>query len=323
MTGFLIRRLMQSIVVLAVLSFLIFCLMALMPGDPIDVLMATTPQMTSADVERLKALAGLDRPIWDRYLTWLRAALTGDFGYSRLYAIPVSEVLLPRLGATLILLGASVTLAIAIAIPLGVAAARRPHGILDYVINLGCFAGISVPPFWLGILMILLFAATLGWLPAGGMGRPDMDLGQRAIYLVLPVATLTLLNIGGFTRFLRASMLEALRQDHIRTARAKGLSEDRIAWGHALRNAALPLVTVLGLSFGSLFSGALITETVFAFPGMGKLIYDAILASDYNLAMLALMLATLVTLVGNFLADLAYAAIDPRVRFSDLAEETR
>ena len=150
-----------------------------------------------------------------------------------------------------------------------------------------------------------------------------MDLGQRAIYLVLPVATLTLLNIGGFTRFLRASMLEALRQDHIRTARAKGLSEDRIAWGHALRNAALPLVTVLGLSFGSLFSGALIMETVFAFPGMGKLIYDAILASDYNLAMLALMLATLVTLVGNFLADLAYAAIDPRVRFSDLAEETR
>jgi len=320
MTGFLVRRLVQSLVMLVLLSFVIFWLMALMPGDPIDLLMATNPDVTSADAARLKALAGLDRPIWERYLDWAGAALSGNFGYSRLYSIPVLDVILPRLGATLILLGISTALALAIAIPVGVMAARRPHGLFDYVVNLGCFAGISVPPFWLGILLILLFAVTLGWLPAGGMGRPDMPLGQRAVYLILPILTLTLLSVGGFTRFLRAAMLEALRQDHIRTARAKGLSEARIAWDHALRNALLPLITVLGLSFGGLFSGALITETVFAFPGMGKLIYDAILASDYNLAMLSLMLATLVTLAGNFLADLAYVAIDPRVSYSDGAD---
>jgi len=320
MTAFLVRRLVQSLLVLVLLSFVIFWLMALMPGDPIDLLMATNPDVTSADAARLKALAGLDRPIWERYLNWAGAALAGNFGYSRLYSIPVMEVILPRLGATLILLGISTTLALVIAIPIGVVAARRPHGLFDYVVNLGCFAGISVPPFWLGILLILVFAVTLGWLPAGGMGRPDMPMGQRVSYLILPILTLTLLSVGGFTRFLRAAMLEALRQDHIRTARAKGLSEARIAWGHALRNALLPLTTVLGLSFGSLFSGALITETVFAFPGMGKLIYDAILASDYNLAMLSLMLATLVTLAGNFLADLAYIAIDPRVSYGDGAD---
>ena len=313
MTRFLVQRGLESLAVLTILSVAIYALMGFMPGDPIDIMVASDPEMTPADAARLKALQGLDRPLLERYLAWAAGALQGEFGYSRLYAMPAEQAILPRLGSTILLIGISTCLALAIAIPLGVVAAMRPNSAVDHGINLICFAGISIPPFWLGILLILIFAVSLGWLPAGGTGRPDEGLLARAAHLVLPVATLTMLSVGGFTRFMRAAMREALRQDFIRTARAKGVSATRAAWGHGLRNALLPLITVLGLSFGGLFSGALITETVFAYPGMGKLIYDAILSSDYAVAMLALMLATVVTLTGNFLADLAYVAVDPRV----------
>ncbi len=318
MLRFAVIRLTESLAVLLLVSFAVYGLIGLMPGDPIDIMISSDPDLTSADADRLKALYGLDRPITERYANWLAAALRGDFGFSRTNMRPVIDILWPRMGNTLTLLGLSLALSLAIAIPVGVYAATRPYSVFDYVVNLGCFAGVSVPPFFLALLAIILFSITLGVLPAGGMGpvgAVDVGWTDRLRYLVMPVATLTVLSVGGFTRFMRASVIQTLRQDYIRTARAKGLSEARMVRAHALRNALTPLVTVLGLSFGGLFSGALITEIMFAWQGMGRMIYDSILANDYNLALVGLMFATVMTLVGNLLADIAYVWLDPRVTF--------
>lgn len=316
MTRYILRRLGQAALVLALMSFVIYTLIGLMPGDPIDLMITADPHLTSADAARLKALYGLDRPLVERYLAWGQAALGGDFGYSRLYARPVLATLLPRLGNTALLMGLSFGCALALALPLGIAAARRPGSVFDGVVNSLCFAGISVPSFWLALMLILVFAATLGLLPAGGIATiGDGSIIDRARHLVLPVATLTLASMGGHLRYMRAAMIEALRQDYIRTARAKGAGELRVLACHALRNALIPVITVVALSFGSLFSGALVTETMFAYPGMGKLIYDAILGNDFNLALAGLLLATLMVLFANLAADIAYAAVDPRISY--------
>jgi peptide/nickel transport system permease protein len=315
-TRFILLRLVQALAVLAIMSFVVYTLIGLMPGDPFDLMISSNPHLTSADAARLKALYGIDRPLIERYFAWAKAALTGDFGYSRLYLRPVLESLLPRLGNTALLMGASLVCAYALALPLGIAASRRPGSALDAIINLLCFAGISVPAFWLALMLILVFAATLGLFPAGGIETiGDGGVADRLRHLVLPVATLTLASMGAHLRYIRASMIETLRQDFIRTARAKGASEMRVLAYHALRNALIPVVTVLALSFGSLFSGALITETMFAYPGMGKLIYDAILGNDFNLALAGLLLATAMVLLANLAADIAYTMIDPRISY--------
>lgn len=316
MTRFISSRLVQAIIVIAVMSFAIYALIGLMPGDPIDLMVAGDPHLTAADAARLKALYGLDRPVSERYVAWAHSALVGDFGYSRLYARPVLSVLMPRLGNTALLMGSSLVLALALALPLGIAAARRPGSWFDNVVNLLSFAGVSAPHFWLGLMLITVFAVGLGALPASGIATiADGGLVDRLRHLVLPVTTLTLSSIGSFLRFVRAAMIETLRQDYIRTARAKGAGEVRVLVGHALRNALAPVITIVALSFGSLFSGALVTETIFAYPGTGKLIYDAIMGNDFNLALAGLLLATAVTLLANLAADIAYAIIDPRVTY--------
>ncbi len=315
MLTYIAQRLAESALVLLIMSFVVYALIGLMPGDPIDLMLSANPNLTPEDAARLRALYGLDRPIGERYLNWLGAALQGDFGYSRLHARPVLEILLPRLGNTALLMGVSFILAFALALPAGVAAALRPRGATDTAINLTAFAGISIPPFWLAILLIMLFAVLLGWLPAGGMPDSGAGLGERTAFLVLPIATLTIATVGGIVRFVRAAVMEALRQDYVRTARAKGLNETQVVFGHVLRNAMIPVVTILALNFGALFSGALITETMFGYLGMGKTIYDAILGNDFNLALVGLLLATLTTLLANLLADLCYAWLDPRISY--------
>jgi peptide/nickel transport system permease protein len=315
MTRFVIQRLAETAFVLLLMSFLIYGLIGLMPGDPVDLMVSANPDLTPADAARLKALYGLDQPIAVRYWNWLGAALSGDLGYSRLFAQPVMQILLPRLANTVVLMGVSFALALAVALPLGLIAAVRPRSALDNIINLGAFAGISIPPFWLAILLIILFSVTLGWLPAGGMGDAAGSLWGRISHLVLPVATLTLATVGGIVRFVRAAMMEALRQDYVRTARAKGVSYPRVILGHALRNAMIPVVTILALNFGALFSGALITETMFGWLGMGKTVYDAIMGNDFNLALVGLLFATFTTLLANLAADLTYAWLDPRISY--------
>jgi len=316
MIRFTAIRLVEIAAVVVLMSFVIYALIGLMPGDPIDLMRQADPRMSAADVARLKAVYGVDQPLFARYLAWAGQALSGDLGYSRLFAAPVWSALLPRLANSLLLMGSSFVLALALALGLGTAAARRPHSRFDAAINLFSFAGVSMPTFWLALMLILIFAAGLGWLPASGIATAGMsNLGDRLAHLVLPVATLTLASVGGYTRYVRAAMKEALAQDHIRTARAKGASEARIILHHALRSAMIPVTTILALSFGGLVSGALVTETMFAYPGMGKLIFDAVMGNDYNLALAALLLATVTTLLANLAADLAYGWLDPRVTY--------
>ena len=314
MIRFILRRCGQAVIVLLVMSFIIYSLIGLMPGDPIDVMISSNPGATPEAVAHLRAIYGLDQPILLRYWHWLVAALGGDFGFSRTHAQPVLQVLLPALWQTCQLMLASFVISVALAMALGIAASLKPGGIVDGVISLFAFAGISVPVFWLALVLILVVAVHWHALPASGISTVgDGGVWDHVRHLILPVATLALASTGQFTRFVRASMIEVLRMDHVRTARAKGAGEGRVVLVHALRNAMIPVVTVMALSFGSLFSGALITETMFAQPGMGKMIFDAIQGNDFNLALTGLLFATLLTLLSNLAADLAYGALDPRI----------
>jgi len=316
MIKFLFSRSIQGMVLLLIMSFVIYALIGLMPGDPIDLMISANPRISSEDAARLRALQGLDQPLMTRYLNWLTNAFSGDFGYSRLMAKPVFEALQPALMRTFQLMGVVFVLSLVIALPLGVLASRRPGSKTDYTINLLAFAGISIPPFWLAILLIILFSVTLGWLPAGGVPIGDgQGFLKTAQYFIMPVMALTLANIGGHTRYMRASMIETLKNDYIRTAKAKGVPEKKILLHHALRNALIPVVTIIALDFGNIFSGALITETVFSIPGMGKLIYDAIIGNDFNLALVALLFATVLTIAANFIADICYVALDSRISY--------
>jgi len=320
MGRFILARSAQALLVLLIMSVVIYALIGLMPGDPIDLMISADPKMTSADAALLREIYGLDQPLYRRYLAWLTSALQGDLGYSRLFGQPVLDVLLPALGNTLTLMATAFIVAIAIALPLGTLAAAKPRSLLDYGVNFYAFAGISMPSFWLALLLIMLFSVTLGWLPAGGMAPAEAGLGEKLRHLALPVATIATLHIGAYSRYMRSAMLEVLRNDYIRTARAKGASERRVLWVHAWRNALIPVVTVLALDFGFLFSGALVTETIFSWPGMGKLIFDAVMGNDFNLAIIALLFATALTLLGNLIADLLYGLLDPRIRGAGRAQ---
>ncbi len=317
MTRFLSVRFLQAMIVVLVMSFVVYGLIGLMPGDPIDIMLAGDPNMTAADAARLRALYGVDKPITERYLAWLMSAIGGDFGFSRQHNQPVMHILLPRLLNTLYLMIFAFLISVSVAIPAGVYAARNPRSWVDQAINLFCFAGISVPVFFLALLLIILFAVQLGVLPASGMrtvGGPPSFLDQLR-YMALPVLTLTIANVAQVTRYVRSGMIEVLREDYIRTARAKGADENRVVWKHALRNALIPTVTIMALECGTLLSGALITETMFAYLGMGKLIFDSILANDFNVALVGLLFACSVTLILNLVADLLYAALDPRISY--------
>ncbi len=314
MSRFILRRAGQAVVVLLVMSFVIYSLIGLMPGDPIDVMISSNPGATPEVVAHLRAIYGLDQPIVLRYWRWLLAALQGDFGFSRTHAQPVMQVLGPALLQTCRLMLASFVISVLLACALGIVAALRPGGLIDSIVSLFAFGGISIPVFWLALVMILVFAVRLHWFPASGISTVgDGGFADVVRHLVMPVTTLALANTGQFTRFVRAAMIETLRMDHVRTARAKGAAERRVVLVHAFRNALIPVVTIVALSFGGLFSGALITETIFTQPGMGKLIYDAIQGNDFNLALTGLLFATLVTLGANLLADLAYGWLDPRI----------
>lgn len=315
MGAWLLRRLAGTAVLLLAVSFATYALIGLMPGDPLDLMAQADPSVTSADVARLKALMGLDRPLPERWLRWLARALRGDLGHSRLYAVPVTAVLWPRLLSTLGLMGLAFAVSLSIAFPAGIWAATRPGSAGDRLVGLATSAGVAAPTFWLGLVLILVFAVELRWLPASGEAEPGAGPLAAAPHLVLPVLTLALPQAALFARFVRAAMLETLAEPFVRTARALGVGSRRLLLRHALRHAMLPVATVLALHAGALFSGALVVETVFARLGMGRLIYDAVLGNDYNLALAGLTLATAVTLLCNLAADLAYLRLDPRVTF--------
>lgn len=303
---FAFYRLLQTFVTLIIMSFLVYVLIGLMPGDPVDLMAAGNPHMTPEDTARLKALYGLDQPLVERYAHWALATLGGDAGYSRLYGLPVLKVLLPRLLNTACLMGISLLLTLLIAVPLGIYAAWRPRSLADKAINVFCLFGMSLPAFWLSLLMISLFAVKLGWLPASA----SLD---NPVSLLLPVLTVTLASLAVYIRHMQSAMTDALKADHIKTAFAKGCSPSRVIWAHAFKNALPPVMTILMLDLGALLGGAVTIETIFAYPGMGKLMFDAIMGNDFNLALVGFLILTAFVMLGNFLADIAYAFLDPRV----------
>jgi peptide/nickel transport system permease protein len=313
MIRFLTTRLAGAGVTILVKSFIIFALIGLMPGDPLDMLSQANPEATPEQIATLRQIYGVDQPIGERYWTWLTQALHGDFGFSRLQHRPVFGIILDALGNTLVLMGIAFAISTVIAILLGTIAATRRGSLIDRLINLLAYTGISVPSFWLALVLIYIFAVRLGWLPAGGTPQPGDGLHIWTTHLILPVAALVMVEIGGLTRYTRAAMIEVLGQDYIRTARAKGITQNRMLLRHALRNGMIPVVTIIALGFGHLFSGALLIENIFAWRGMGRLILEAIMGNDYNLALVCLLFTTAMILLANILADLAYTWLDPRI----------
>jgi peptide/nickel transport system permease protein len=303
-------RLPQIAATLVILSLAAYLTIGAMPGDPISLAMMADPRLGPADIERMRALHGLDQPLLARWWAWASGVLHGEFGYSRLFARPAAEVLWPALRGSLALLGAALAIAATLGIAAGMLAALRPRWRAP--VDAVSLVSQALPSFWLGILLIILFAVTLGWLPAGG--TPDSGSAvEAARFLILPVATLAIAHLAAYARHTAAAMAEVLRAPWITAARARGAPESRIAFRHALPNAAVPLLSILALDAGALVSGALITETVFARPGMGKLLTDAVMGNDHNLALLALLLVAGTTLVATLAADLAQRALDPRL----------
>ncbi len=323
MTTYILRRFLQTGVVVIILSFVTFAVMALMPGDPVDLRASADPHITPEDIERLRELYGLDKPLIIRYKNWAMEVLQGELGFSRTYRIPVTDLIGDRLVNSVILSGSALFVALLIGIPLGVFSGLKPNSKLDYSANMIAFAGISTPSFFLALLLILLFAVQLSWFPASGTLSPGNSelsffdgLLDRLNHLVLPMLSLTALQMGVYVRYSRSSMMEAMRNDFIRTAKAKGMDRKTVIWVHGFRNALIPIVTIVALSLSFLFSGSLITETVFGYQGIGKLLYDSIIGNDFNVAMVSFMITIIMVLLMNLLADLLYAVIDPRISYS-------
>ncbi len=316
MLSYLAKKLIESLIILFTLSIVIYYMLGLMPGDPIELLITSRPNIKTEDIARLKKIYGLDQPIYIRYFKWLKQVVVhGDLGFSRTYKKPTSEILRGRLSNTFKLMLVSFLFSLCIALPVGIYSATHPYSKLDFLINILAFIGISIPSFWLGIMLLMIFSEKLSLFPAGGMFTiGETGMLDKIKYMILPVLSLSAQSIGGWVRYVRSGMLEVIQKEYIQTARAKGLDEESIIYKHALKNAMIPLITVIALSLPLLVSGATITELVFAWPGMGRLLLDSVLNTDYYIAMIAMMLLAILTLASNFVADLLYAIVDPRIR---------
>ncbi len=321
MTRFLLRRVLFLLPVLLLISVLSFALLISMPGDPLDMLALGDPTVTQADIQRLKELYGLNDPFPVRYAKWMGQVVQGNLGYSRAYKVPVTDLVGPRLENTIVLAGLALMLSLAVSIPLGIYSAMRPYSLGDYAATLFAFVGYAVPAFWLGLLMIIVFGVNLGWLPPGGLMGTDVPgdpLGQlldRLKHLAMPVIVLGLGSMAIWTRYMRSSLLEVIHLEYIQTARAKGLSESRVIVGHAIKNALIPMVTLLANTLPVLLGGSVIVETVFTYPGVGKLLYDSVLGNDFSVSMAILMVLAITVVLLNVLADVTYGVLDPRIRY--------
>lgn len=317
MIGFLLRRLLQAIPLLVGVSVIGFGLMHLAPGGPLAVY-TLNPTIQAQDIERIKVLFGLDQPVHIQYAKWASGIFTGNWGYTFFGGRPVLGVILERVPATLLLMGSALSVAIVVGLAIGVLGATRRYSVFDILATSGALVALSFPTFWFGLMAIYVFAIELRWLPSGGM----WELGEEGSvvsllrHLVLPTLVLALVITATWSRYARSAFLEALQQDFMRTARAKGLSPRARLLRHAFPNAAKPLVALLGVELPFLFSGALVAETIFAWPGMGRLFVDALTMKEYPILMGMMMFTAIFVIVGNLLADIAIAAIDPRVRLS-------
>ncbi len=319
MRNYLIRRLGEMLLLMLLISALIYVILSFVPGGPFDTLLFSNPRITPAEIKRLEEMLGLNLPLHERYFSWLMGVARGDWGESWTIASgqPVLDVIMWRLPNTIVLMGISVLISILIAVPVGVYSALRQYSWADYLVTSLSFFGMSMPTFWFGIILIVIFAVGLGWFPTGGVvqyGYED-DILMRIRHLVLPVTVLSLFNVATWSRFVRSSMLEVLRQDYMRTARAKGLLENVVIIKHGLRNALIPVLTMLAIDIPIVFSGAIITENVFSWPGMGRLLYDSVMAADWPVVQGLVVITAFLVLASNLLADISYAIVDPRIHY--------
>ncbi|PYN90152.1 MAG: hypothetical protein DMD87_03265 [Candidatus Rokuibacteriota bacterium] len=315
MRRYVVRRLLLLVPVLLGVSVIIFMVLHLAPGDPAEIMLGS--QATQADLERLRAELGLTEPLYVQYVHWLGLVARGDLGRSIWMKRPVLNEVLGRFKATLVLTGAALVLSTAGGVALGIASATRPNSLLDRLSAMASLFGASMPVFWLGIVLMVIFALWLGWLPASGMFAPygGGDLRDLLAHLALPAVTLAAASVTIIARLTRSTMLETLGQDYIRTARAKGVVERAVVLRHGLKNALIPIVTVVGVQAGYLLGGAVLTETVFAWPGVGTLMVQGILARDFPLVQGCVLVVALSFVVINLIVDLLYAWLDPRIRY--------
>ena len=322
MTKYVIRRLVQALPLLLAISLMIFLLMQLIPGGPLAAY-ENNPNLTPEDLARLKTEFGLDAPIHERYLKWLGSVLTGDWGTSLVSKRPVLAEIGERIPNTFYLALTAFIGSLLISIPIGVISATRQYSKFDNFFTTLAFMGQSLPVFWMGLIVIIIFNVGIKqpdgrpFLPGGGMATigADFDMGDRLRHLILPAAVLIFFNLGTHVRYMRSGMLDVMHQDFIRTARAKGLDEMGVIAKHGVRNAILPLITIIGLELPGLFNGALITETIFSWPGMGRLFFNAIDRSDYAVMMGVLMISAALIVLSGLLTDVMYGLLNPRIRF--------
>lgn len=320
MGRYIIRRVLQAIPLLFLLSIAMFALIHLLPGGADAVLF--NPRLTAAARAALRARMGLDDPVPVQYIKWITSALTGNFGYSFNTNEPVSVILARRFPATLELFGVAFLVALTLAILIGVISAVRQGTLTDYSLTILAYIGISMPAFLLGLFLQDIFGVWLHWLPTSGTGTYGVPLSafdsfiDQLQHLILPVLALSILFIAGWSRYMRSSTIEVVKQDYIRTARAKGVGSTALLMRHALRNAVIPLITIVALDFGAVAGGATITEGVFAWPGMGLLFIDSLDRRDYPVLIAMLLLGAFFVIAFNLLADILYAVMDPRIRYS-------
>ncbi|MHB1416034.1 MAG: ABC transporter permease [Chloroflexota bacterium] len=314
MVSFIIRRLIQTIPVLLFASIMIFLLMRMIPGDPAVVLGGE--DATPEQLETIRHRLGLDQPLPVQYVIWVGNVLHGDLGKSIISSQPVTQLLMQKVPATGELALGALLIATIVGIPLGMAAALRRGSALDMAVTAYTSTALGIPNFWIGILLIILFVIVLGWLPPGGRVPLTENPGMAWKYLLMPVLTLSVQTSGILIRFTRTAMLEVLPEDYIRTARSKGLTEQAIVVRHALRNALIPVVTVIGLQLGRLLGGAVIAEMIFAWPGVGRLVIQAVGQRDYAIVQGVLLLLVIVFVLINLITDLLYGLLDPRIRLA-------
>lgn len=317
MFKYIVRRILQAIPLLIIVSIITYTIINLAPGDPIY--MFVNPDTADVmDVEALRHDLGLDKPLPVRYLIWLGNILKGDFGTSFQQSRPVSDLIKELLPNTVILALCSTLLSFLIAIPAGIISAVKRNTPVDYFFSTVSFIGVSLPSFWFGLMLLLLFSLKLRWLPTGGMREnfDYFDLWDRIRHLILPTIVLGFGSMASKMRYMRGSMLEVIRQDYIRTARSKGLSERIVIFKHALRNSLLPIITMLGLIIPGLVSGAAIIESVFSWPGIGRMSVMATFSRDYPVMMGGIMMGSVLTILGSLIADILYALADPRIKYN-------
>ncbi|MGE3275827.1 MAG: ABC transporter permease [Vicinamibacterales bacterium] len=316
MTAYLTRRVLQMIPLLFGITLVLFAVIQAAPGGPEGALLESGRFIDPEVIAAYRARLGVDQPVHVQYVRWLSAALQGDLGLSFSTTRPVGEMIAERLPATLELMGASFLLAAVLAFAVGTLSAVRQYSWFDHLTTGGSFLGIAMPVFWFGLILQLVFGVWLGWLPVAGTETVGASgLGDHLLHLILPAVVLSLRYVAGWSRYLRGSLIQALRADYIRTARAKGLPEEVVIGVHGLRNALIPVVSVMALNLAALFSGAVITETIFAWPGIGRMFVQAMFARDYPLLMGILLLGSVMVVVFNLVADLLYGLLDPRIRY--------